>query len=95
MDEVVRICEAPIALVSLVDEQRQWFKAKVGLQANQTPHNHNPCVSRWPAKPWHAIRTCASYSPRATPRALPPPPDLPGSLVNKPYRKADLLSALA
>ncbi|TAE80713.1 MAG: sensor histidine kinase [Bacteroidetes bacterium] len=31
------ICEAPISLISLLDDKRQWFKAKVGLGIKETP----------------------------------------------------------
>lgn len=37
------ICDTPISLVSLVDGERQWLKARVGLDTPETPHEHAFC----------------------------------------------------
>jgi GAF domain-containing protein len=38
-----RICEAPVAMITLVDEKRQWFKSKVGVNVNETSRDISFC----------------------------------------------------
>lgn len=46
-DRLTRMCKrlfgVPIALVSLVDENRQWFKSCVGLSVSETPRDISFC----------------------------------------------------
>jgi GAF domain-containing protein len=43
VDLACAIFEVPIALVSLVDESRQWFKAKRGIDQCETARGHALC----------------------------------------------------
>ena len=38
-----QVCGAPIALIALVDDHRNWFKSRLGLQLEQTPAEHGFC----------------------------------------------------
>jgi two-component sensor histidine kinase len=40
-----RACKAPMALISLIDERRQWFKAEVGLGIRETPLDRSICLT--------------------------------------------------
>jgi PAS domain S-box-containing protein len=47
------ICETPIALISLVDRERQWFKAAIGTAVRETPRDISFCS--------HAIRQSSLF----------------------------------
>jgi hypothetical protein len=38
-----RVLEAPVALISLVDEDRQFFKSSLGVDERETPLSHSFC----------------------------------------------------
>jgi PAS domain S-box-containing protein len=62
-DDITRlaacICQTPIALIGLVDLDRQWFKSKFGLEVSQIPREHAFCA-----------RTILQSQPLIVPNAL-------------------------
>src|SRR6478735_523671 len=47
-EDIVRIaahvCKAPISVINLIDETRQWFKAEIGLGVRETPLDVSICA---------------------------------------------------
>lgn len=43
-DLAAHICEAPVAMISLVDENRQWFKSRVGMSVKETSRDISFCA---------------------------------------------------
>lgn len=39
-----QICDTPISVINLIDSERQWFKAEVGLGARETPLETSICA---------------------------------------------------
>jgi GAF domain-containing protein len=42
--EISALLDVPVALVSLVDTDRQWFKSRVGIDARETPRDMSLCA---------------------------------------------------
>ena len=46
-DDIARlaavICDAPVAVIAFIDEQRVWFKAKIGLELDGIPRDGSFC----------------------------------------------------
>ena len=38
-----QICDAPMALITIVEEHRQWFKSRIGIDAEETPRDISFC----------------------------------------------------
>src|SRR5438270_6386419 len=47
LDELTRlasqVCGTPMAFVSFLDEQRQWFRSRIGLDLAHAPREHSFC----------------------------------------------------
>lgn len=38
------ICETPIALITFVDRERQWFKSRLGIEFSESPRDLSLCA---------------------------------------------------
>jgi CheY-like chemotaxis protein len=47
-DDIARlaaiVCDAPVAVIAFIDEQRVWFKARIGLELDEVPRDGSFCA---------------------------------------------------
>ena len=65
------LCDVPVALVSLVTNDRQWFKARVGFPSCQTDLNSSVCAHALDAQdlfviPDLTVDPCTAHNPLVT-----------------------------
>lgn len=67
-DDLVRMASellaVPMAMISLIDHDRQWFKAKVGIEQSQTPRSASFCAHALLAPEDPLIVSDATQDPR-------------------------------
>jgi PAS domain S-box-containing protein len=81
------ICETPISLVSLVDEKRQWFKGRYGLEVTETPRKLSFCAHTILNSPKTMVVQDALQDPRFNDNEL-----VTGPLGIRAYAGAPLVS---
>lgn len=64
VERAARIFQVPIAAISVIDHQRQWFAARTGLEPSETPRSHSFCAHAIHRPGAPMIVTDAAIDPR-------------------------------
>mmetsp|Transcript_2630 Transcript_2630/g.6162 ORF Transcript_2630/g.6162 Transcript_2630/m.6162 type:complete len:829 (+) Transcript_2630:68-2554(+) len=65
---IAAILDVPIALISLVGDDHQWFKSRCGLDANATPRNTSFCAFTFQPEVPTAAMMCVIENAKSDPR---------------------------